>query len=132
MPKRSNKIITTESQMVNVIIEDLLWRKVIVWRNNNTPVYDATKQIFRRMPKFAMKGVPDISGILPGGRALFIEVKKPKGYASPHQKEFLTNASRAGALAFIARSPQDVHKAIVEAGYRDLGHYAAPCSSICS
>lgn len=121
-----NKIISTESQMVNVIIEDLLWRKVIVYRTNNTPTYDATKQIFRRMPKFSLKGVPDITGVLPGGRALYIEVKKPKGVVSTHQKEFIRRATEAGALAFVARSPQDVHTELGMAGYRDFGRYVKP------
>lgn len=112
--------------MVNVIIEELLYKKVMVWRSNNVPTFDVTKQIFRRMPKFAMKGVSDIVGVLPGGRALFIEVKKPKGYASKFQKDFLIRASRAGALAFIARSPQDVHRELQAAGYRDFGSYVKP------
>lgn len=113
----TNKIIATESQMVNAMIEDLLWRKVMVWRTNNAPTYDSTKQIFRRMPKFALKGVPDISGILPDGRALFIEVKKPKGVVSSHQKEFLAKATANGALAFVARYPQDIHNQLITAGY---------------
>jgi hypothetical protein len=63
------------------------------------------------------KGLPDIVGVLPGGRALFIEVKKPEwcepspknpgklrqvqppGAASEEQRAFLQAAYRLGAAA---------------------------------
>lgn len=55
-------------------------------------------------------GVPDILGVLPGGRALMIEVKTMKGKLSDHQRRFLENAANQGALAFEARSLEDVIK----------------------
>lgn len=58
--------------------------------------------------RFFIRGVPDISGVLPDGRALFIEVKAPKGRASPEQVVFLDNANKRLAVAFVARSVTDV------------------------
>jgi Holliday junction resolvase len=52
--------------------------------------------------------VPDILGVLPDGKALMIEVKTETGKVSPEQESFIENASRVGAVAFIARSINDV------------------------
>lgn len=54
------------------------------------------------------KGLPDIVGVLPGGKALYIEVKTEAGRLSPHQEKFLNNLELAGAMAFVARSVEDV------------------------
>lgn len=56
----------------------------------------------------SQKGIPDIAGILPGGQALYIEVKTAKGRLSKDQEAFLENARQAGAKAFMARSVDDV------------------------
>lgn len=53
-------------------------------------------------------GVPDILGILPGGRMLAIEVKTERGKVSPHQERFIKNINDNGGLAFVARSFDDV------------------------
>lgn len=54
------------------------------------------------------KGVPDILGVLPGGKSLLIEVKAARGRVSPHQEKFIAAARANGALAFVARSVEDV------------------------
>lgn len=118
-----NSKLMTESQLVNTIIEELLYSKIFCWRTNNTPTYDAKRQVYRSMPKFAMHGVPDISGVLPDGRALFIEVKLPKGKLSTAQQIFLARAGMLGALAFEARSPQDVHRQLLASGYGKQGKF---------
>lgn len=56
----------------------------------------------------SQKGVPDIIGVLPGGRALFIEVKTKSGTVRKEQAEFIAGLERAGALVFVARSIDDV------------------------
>ena len=52
-------------------------------------------------------GVADITGVYEG-KALFIEIKTPRGVVSPHQEKFLDEARNAGAIAFVARSIDDV------------------------
>ena len=54
------------------------------------------------------KGVPDIVGVLPGGTALYIEVKTEKGKLSDAQREFLTEAKLNGAMTIVARKLEDV------------------------
>jgi len=57
-------------------------------------------------------GFSDLFGVLPGGRALFIEVKSPKGKPSEAQTNFLNTVSMRGATAGVARSFEDVLKII--------------------
>jgi VRR-NUC domain. len=57
-------------------------------------------------------GFSDLFGVLPGGRALFVEVKTDKGKPSEAQVNFLRHVSGVGALAGIARSFEDVTKII--------------------
>jgi len=59
--------------------------------------------------KCPMPGLPDIIGYnMNSGRAIFIEVKTPEGKISDDQMEFITRATKAGCLAFFARSLDDV------------------------
>jgi hypothetical protein len=46
--------------------------------------------------------------VLVGGRGLYIEVKAAKGRVMEHQQEFLDSMTAAGAVAFIARSVNEV------------------------
>ena len=62
-----------------------------------------------RYTKFnSVKGFPDIHGMLKGGRALYVEVKRPGGRVSEDQQEFIDKVSAHGAVAFIAYSVDDV------------------------
>lgn len=62
--------------------------------------------------KFAFVGCPDLLGQLPDGRLLAIEVKRPSGRVTEAQAAFLEKAEHYGALAFVARSVDDVLEAI--------------------
>jgi hypothetical protein len=57
-------------------------------------------------------GFPDLVGVLPGGRALFVEVKALRGKPSPDQINFLEQARNSGACAGVARSIEDVIRII--------------------
>lgn len=57
-------------------------------------------------------GFSDLFGVLPGGRALFLEIKSAKGKPSPAQTNFIAQVSSAGALAGVARSIEDVIRII--------------------
>lgn len=56
---------------------------------------------------FSTPGISDIVGCL-NGRAFWIEVKTLKDKVTPAQQRFLDNARDAGAIAFVARSVEDV------------------------
>ena len=56
-----------------------------------------------RYVKFGVKGFSDLHGILPGGRALYIESKRPVGgRQSPDQKTFQRVVESYGALYILA------------------------------
>ena len=60
-------------------------------------------------------GFSDLFGVLPGGKALFLEVKTPKGRPTEVQTNFLVQVKCAGAAAGVVRSIEDVIK-IIEKG----------------
>jgi hypothetical protein len=62
--------------------------------------------------RFGPKGSPDIHGYLKGGRALFVEVKRPSGRVSPEQREFIERAAKHGCVAILARSVDELWKAM--------------------
>lgn len=103
---------TTERDIQWSIMEYLLYRKYFVWRSNaGTAV--AQGMFFRLAPK----GCPDIIGILPDGRFLGIEVKKPEGVVSKEQETFISKINELGGVAFVARSIDDVEKNLKDVGF---------------
>ena len=53
-------------------------------------------------------GFSDLFGVLPGGKAIFIEVKTDRGKPSPAQVNFLRQVAGLGCPAGVARSFEDV------------------------
>lgn len=69
--------------------------------------------------RFFSSGVPpgfsDLFGVRKSdGRAVFIEVKTPKGRASKDQKHFIEIIKNAGAIAGICRSAEEAVKLVTE------------------
>ena len=96
-----------ESQIQTQICHYLTLKKYFFWRNNTTGIYDPTKKVFRRMSAFAMAGVSDIL-LLKDGLLVCIEVKRPKGIQSEHQKEFEKLVKANGGVYLIATSIDDI------------------------
>lgn len=98
-----------ESQIVSAICEYLDARRHLFYRNNNTPVYDPTRQAFRAMPKYTMRGLPDIV-VIKKGKYVGLEVKQLKAYQSPYQKEFEELCKKHGGEYWVVHSIDDVIK----------------------
>jgi len=49
------------------------------------------------MPKYALKGVPDVIVITDGGFVVFLEIKRPGGKLSPEQVVFRDRCKEIGA-----------------------------------
>ena len=94
-----------ESDIVSSICDYLALRKHFFWRQNTGGLYREGR--FFSPPKHAMRGVPDII-VVHVGRPYFLEVKRPKSYQSPEQKEFQKGAEAAGAYYAVVRSIEDV------------------------
>jgi hypothetical protein len=110
------KLEPSEKQIEALILDWLNHQKgVVAYKNNSTGYFDATKGFFRkRTGKYQERGSSDIVGSF-RGRALFIEVKSKRGRPTEEQKAFLENMARTGAIAFLARSLEDVKRQL--AGY---------------
>lgn len=90
------------------IMEALSVAGCLVWRNNTGALPDGRTG---RLVKYGLcKGSSDIVGIAPGGIALFIEVKTPKGKATIEQERFIAACLSKGARAGVARSPEEALK----------------------
>ena len=98
-----------EKVVENAILHYLWYRKIFAWKVQTVGLYDAKKGVYRRSANpFHLKGVADIMGVIPGGRALAIEAKSAVGRPSPEQILFIEKINASGGLAFIARSVEDV------------------------
>jgi hypothetical protein len=80
-----------EKNIQNAVCEYLQLKKHFFWRQNNTPIAQKDKfgrYFFRKMSKYAMKGIPDIMVITDGGYAVFLEIKRPSERLSLDQEIF--------------------------------------------
>lgn len=98
----------TEKQLQNAILREFGTRSDMrLWRANT-----GAAQIGRRFIRFGVPGQADLTGILPGGRRLEIEVKSESGRQTPDQRNFQAMIERFGGLYVLARSVDDVQRAI--------------------
>ena len=101
-----------EVELQRHVLEFLKLSRVFAWRNNTRTVWVGGRPI-----KFGYEGSGDILGILPGsGRFLSIELKTPKGTTKKSrailQESFRKQVNKAGGLAIVARSVEDVVEAL--------------------
>jgi hypothetical protein len=105
----------TEKEFQNQVLEYLTARHIMCWPNAAVSVFDPKRGRFRKSNnRFHRNGIPDILGILPDGRFLGIELKRPpegkrkpetlQNMLSPEQKHFIDDASSFGAVCFVADS----------------------------
>ncbi len=83
-----------------------------VWRQNSGTFQQGERYIRAN----TARGMSDIAGLLKhSGRSLYIEVKTRTGRVEQHQQQFIDDMTAAGAVAFIARSVDDVvrHLAVI-------------------
>lgn len=74
----------------------------LVWRQNSGTFTEQNQDgSMRYISAHSMPGLPDICGFLKGGRALFVEVKRPGQQPTRLQQIFLDRAKAAGALAAV-------------------------------
>jgi len=102
-----------EKEVENEILDWLAYNKIPAWKVQTVGIFDASRGRFRRSNnRHHIRGQADISGILPGGIRLEIEVKRPAqkhrteeallNLASDEQRAFIEMINKAGGLAFVA------------------------------
>ena len=101
----------TESQIVSAICDYLAAKRHFFWRQNTTPAVQKSVDgwAFRRMPKHAKKGVPDII-VIHQARFVGLEVKRSDGRLSADQQEFQRGCEAQGGHYHLVRSLDDVQR----------------------
>ena len=85
-----------------------------LWRANA-----GVARIGDRVVRFGVPGQADLTGILPGGRRLEIEVKSTDGRQTEEQRNYQRMIERFGGVYVLARSVEDVRRALAQAGYEE-------------
>ncbi len=99
----------TEKQIQNLILLTFGTRHDMrLWRAN----VGAARMGPRRVVRFGVPGQADLTGILPGGIRLEIEVKNNSGQQSAEQRNYQRIIERFGGIYVLARSVDDVWQAI--------------------
>lgn len=81
-----------------------------IWRaNTGVARYRGGREV-----RFGVPGQADLTGVLPGGVRLEVEVKSPTGRQTPEQASYQKMIERFGGVYVLARSVQDVWDAIEE------------------
>lgn len=111
-PVDGQPVVPLEKDIQKTIIAALELRKdvVFVGRFNRGQAVATYNGETRYTPFNSVKGFPDIHGLLVGGRAFYIEVKRPPPhYEKPDddQQEFLDAARVGGACAGVATSVEE-------------------------
>lgn len=97
-----------EKEVQKSILDYLSLNQIFHWKVNNVGI---KKENGSFIPT-GLIGISDILGILPGGKFLAIEVKRPGGKPTPAQLEFIKNINDNGGLAFWTDSLDDVMEVI--------------------
>ena len=97
---------SNENEVLNAVCEYLEVKGYIFWRQNTVGVFDPTKKIFRRPPKYSLNGISDVI-VLDNGMAWFLEVKD-KAPQSASQKEFEEKVKLGGCQYRIVRGIDDL------------------------
>ena len=79
------------------------------WRQNTGVATFGNRRV-----RFGLVGQADISGILPDGRRLEIEVKSEKGKQTREQAWFQAVINKHGGLYILARSVEEVKNGLKE------------------
>lgn len=78
-----------ESDVLRACLDLLRLRSIFAWRNNNAGVNRTDKGGRQFWTHTGLKGISDILGVLPDGRFLAIEVKRPGERPTREQVEFI-------------------------------------------
>lgn len=86
-----------ERETTPEIIKWLQSQGCIAWRQNSGSVRVGSRTI-----NMGGKGQPDIMGILPGGKSIFVENKSNGKPLTPEQTAWIIKAQRQGAHCIVA------------------------------
>lgn len=106
----NKKLVPLEKDIQKAILEYLQLLRIFAWRNN-TGAMSGEHHGKKWFMRFGFPGIADILGILPSGRFLAIEVKRPGGKLTLDQVAFKQAVESNGGMYLLAQSIDDVKKA---------------------
>lgn len=103
-----------EKCIQNAILREFGTRRDMrLWRANvGVARIGGPRRAGGRVVRFGIPGQADLTGILPGGLRLEIEVKGADGRQTEEQRSFQRMIERFGGVYVLARSVQDVWQAV--------------------
>lgn len=109
------KLVASEHDIQTAILNYLGYKGIKAIRVN-AGRYAIGEGKSRRMIMGAPTGTPDIIGVIPGGRALYVEVKRPGGKPRPTQVDVMAEYKYLGALVCVATSVEELHETLRKEG----------------
>jgi hypothetical protein len=95
-----------ESEILHSCLDYLRIQGIFCWRQNSGSFITPDKKRYFKTQD--INGVADIIGLLPSGRFLAVECKRPGGKQSAEQKAFQTAIERNNGMYVIAKSIEDL------------------------
>jgi hypothetical protein len=97
-----------EADILKSCLAYLKVRGIFAWRANSggTMMGEGARKRFVRFN--GAPGCSDVVGVLPGGRVLALEVKRPGGRPTGKQQLFLDTVRRLGGLALCVHSLEEL------------------------
>ena len=99
-----------EAVLQRLVLARLLELGLFVWRQNT-----GKAQMRGQWVQFGLPGQADITGLLPNGRRLEVELKSDSGRLSAEQRAFAARIRAAGGLYIAARTLDEVLTPVLEA-----------------
>lgn len=107
-----------EKDIQKQILQYLALTKILIWRTNSggarLPAGGGKTQYVRFN---TAEGCSDLTGILPDGRFLAIEVKRPGEKPTELQQGFLDKVTTQGGLALVVSSVEELRLCLKGEGY---------------
>jgi len=100
-----------ETQLVKACLSWLTANGILAWRQN-TGAMTASYKGKRRFVRFGRPGMSDIAGVLPGGRAFYVECKMPGRVVTEGQWEFLCQVEEEGGLGVVVHTLEELASAL--------------------
>lgn len=114
-----------ENELVKDALDFLTRNGIMAWRNNNTGGFKTEGGYIRGPWTYCeetgivkLKGLPDILGVLPGGKILGAEAKIGGRKLTPEQEEIIGSILRLDGVAFGFWSIKDMIKELKKKGYK--------------
>lgn len=105
-----------ESAVVEACLQLLKFRGCFAWRQNQGAMAAVYKGKARLIRFAGVTGISDIIGMTPNGQFLSIECKVGRNTPTKEQTEFMERVRRAGGVALLVYSSDQLLKALKEIG----------------